>query len=85
MSVKRKRSGVAKEKTGTASGTLKPVWHPLSLQQMRPSQFIDVVNRVLEGRDELCQGTLRGATCVGEVRRSPEPSELTKPGQFCPY
>ena len=47
----------------------KSIWHPLSLQHMRPSQFVDVVNKILDGRNELCEGTLRGATGVGQEDR----------------
>ena len=42
----------------------KRTWHPLSLQQLHQSQFIDVVNGILSGRNELFRGSLRGATGV---------------------
>lgn len=41
----------------------KTVWHPLSLQHLRPSQFVSVVNSILDGRHELAEGTLKGASC----------------------
>lgn len=47
----------------------KTVWHPLSLQHLRPTQFVDVVNSILDGRNELCEGTLKGATGVSEEDR----------------
>lgn len=47
----------------------KTIWHPLSLQHLRPTQFVDVVNRILDGRNELCEGTLKGATGVSEEDR----------------
>lgn len=47
----------------------KMVWHPLSLQHLRPTKFVDVVNRILDGRNELCEGTLKGASGVSEEDR----------------
>lgn len=47
----------------------KSVWHPLSLQHLRPSQFVDVVGKILDGRLELCGGTLKGATGMSEEKR----------------
>ena len=61
----RKRGGQSE----FAQSQPKAIWHPLSLQQMRPSQFVDVVNRILDGRSELCEGTLKGATSVGQEER----------------
>ena len=46
------------------------IWHPLSLQQLPPDDFIEVVNRILDGRTEICAGTLRsveGEDCVYET------------------
>lgn len=50
----------------------KTIWHPLSLQHLRPTQFVDVVNRILDGRNELCEGTLKGATGISEEDRVSE-------------
>lgn len=47
----------------------KTIWHPLSLQHLRPTQFVDVVNRILDGRSELCEGTLKGASGASEEDR----------------
>jgi hypothetical protein len=47
----------------------KTIWHPLSLQRLRPTQFVDVVNRIVDGRNELCEGTLKGASGVREEDR----------------
>jgi hypothetical protein len=41
-------------------------WHPLSLQQLHQSQFIDAVNGILSGRTQVIQGSLRGASGVRE-------------------
>ncbi len=40
----------------------KTIWHPLTLQQMRASQSVSVVNGILDGRYDLCQGTLRSVS-----------------------
>jgi hypothetical protein len=63
--VKKKRavSRVESEEPGLESYHPKTVWHPLSLQHLRPSQFVNVVNSILDGRHELAEGTLKGATC----------------------
>lgn len=44
----------------------KTTWHPLSLQQLHQTQFIDVVNGILSGRNELFQGSLKGASGTRE-------------------
>ncbi len=44
----------------------KNVWHPLSLQQLAPSQFTLVVNRILSGRYSLVAETLAEATIESE-------------------
>ena len=46
----------------------KTVWHPLSLQQLQPSQFIGVVNKILDGQYELVSETLQGVSASDEAR-----------------
>lgn len=60
----------------------KRTWHPLSLQQLHGPQFIDVVNGILDGRNELFQGSLRGAT--GEHGEVASHSPLHKQSPGCP-
>lgn len=50
----------------TVQSESKRVWHPLSLQNLRTGDFVDAVNRILDGRHDICSGTLRGATGVRE-------------------
>lgn len=42
----------------------KTAWHSLSLQQLEPGRFVEVVNRILDGRYELFEGSLRGASGI---------------------
>jgi hypothetical protein len=42
----------------------KTIWHPLSLQQLNPRQFVDIVNGILDGTNEVYSGTLRGTTAL---------------------
>lgn len=51
---------------GRLNQSPKRTWHPLSLQQMHQTQFIDVVNGILSGRNELFQGSLKGASGTRE-------------------
>jgi hypothetical protein len=37
-------------------------WHPLNLQNLPARHFIDAVNRILDGRADVCAGTLKNAT-----------------------
>lgn len=37
-------------------------WHPLHLQSLPARHFIEVVNRILDGRADVCAGTLKNAT-----------------------
>jgi hypothetical protein len=65
----KKRRAVSRdgsEETKFESYYPKTVWHPLSLQHLRPSEFVSVVNSILDGRHELAEGTLKGATCQNE-------------------
>jgi len=55
----------------------KTIWHPLSLQQLAPSQFTLVVNRILSGRYSLVAETLAEATLDSDrqaARTQPEPA-----------
>lgn len=45
----------------------KRTWHPLTLQQMHQSQFIEVVNGILSGRSEVFQGSLKGASGLPDL------------------
>lgn len=65
----RHSAGGNSEHSEAAKRHPKTIWHPLSLQHLRPTQFIDVVNRILDGRNELCEGTLKGATGVSAEDR----------------
>lgn len=40
----------------------KRIWHPMSLQQLHQDRFIDVVNGILNGRNDIFQGSLADAT-----------------------
>ena len=53
----------------------KTVWHPLSLQQLAPSQFTLVVNRILSGRYSLIAETLAEAALDGEQQDRPRNSQ----------
>lgn len=37
-------------------------WHPLQLQNLPARHFIDAVNRILDGRADVCAGTLKNAS-----------------------
>jgi hypothetical protein len=46
----------------------KTMWHPLSLQQLPPSQFVRVVNKILDGQYTVVAETPQVAS-VSPVRR----------------
>ena len=48
----------------------KTVWHPLSLQQLAPKQFVFVVNGILSGQYSLLTESLQGATTSPELREA---------------
>lgn len=54
----------------------KVVWHPLSLQQLAPGRFINVVNSILSGRSVVRTGTLRSATSVSEDEQPIRPTRV---------
>jgi len=62
MQKRQNQSKVFRSRATTPQARSKTVWHPLSLQHLKQSQFIDVVNGILDGRHELCEGTLKGAS-----------------------
>jgi hypothetical protein len=62
MKRNRRRDPEANEQDEAVALRPKTVWHPLTLQHLKPSQFIDIVNRILDGRYELFQGTLKDAS-----------------------
>src|SRR3970282_912833 len=54
----------------------KTIWHPLSLQQLQPDEFVEIVNQILDGRSQISAGTLRlvgretserVSTCLAQV------------------
>ncbi len=66
--MKRNRRANSRSSTSPAvpQTTSVRTWHPLSLQQLHQSQFIDAVNGILSGRSDVFQGSLKGATGVRE-------------------
>lgn len=53
--------------------TPKTTWHPLSLQQLKPREFVDVVNAILDGRHEIFAGSLKGARADRECESPAKP------------
>ncbi len=65
------RSRNRADATSAQLSTRKTTWHPLSLQQLQPREFVDVVNRILDGRNELFAGTLKGASALNDSESRP--------------
>ena len=59
-----RRTTAAGNSTPVLPVTPKRTWHPLSLQQLHHDEFIEVVNGILSGRNEVFQGSLKGASGI---------------------